>query len=303
MNHSDHPNPYQHQMLYQNDARTPLGRLRLAGMIAGGRGVEPVRPLRVYGSYAVMCIRRGAGVYRDANGLIRDLHAGDAVLVFPELAHWYGPRRGAFWDEFYITFDGPVFDAWRAAGLLDSARPLIRPGLTFTEEWGESVRRLLERRTIGERERARQVADFLTLMDALLRAEPGGANEDAAPAADLYGDADAWRIRACERLEINLERRLSLADVAAEMNLSYETFRKRFHEMTGSTPARYRMARRVEAAQALLRYTPGITNREIAETLGFADEFHFSRRFTQVTGSTPRQYRRALAARDDGGDG
>ena len=37
-----------------------------------------------------------------------------------------------------------------------------------------------------------------------------------------------------------------------------------------------------------------LTGRQIAAALGFNDEFHFSRRFHQITGRTPSQFRAAL---------
>jgi AraC-like DNA-binding protein len=258
-----------------------------------GRGVTSARPLRVYGSYAVMCLLRGAGRYRDINRQNLDLRAGDAVLVFPELAHRYGPRRGQpGWDEFYITFDGPVFDQWREAGLLDAKHPVLRPGTEMVAGWAAQVQNLLERRPVTLRERARQVADFATLLGDLLRTSDSvsAAESPSAPSTET-----AWLGQAQQLLETDLGSDLSLAEVAAAVNLSYETFRKGFREATGTTPAHYRAVRRVEAAQALLHYRPGITNREIAETLGFADEFHFSRRFTQITGATPRAFRQRLA--------
>jgi len=39
---------------------------------------------------------------------------------------------------------------------------------------------------------------------------------------------------------------------------------------------------------------PGSTTRTIAASLGFSDEFHFSRRFKQITGISPREFRRLL---------
>ncbi|MBC8102742.1 MAG: helix-turn-helix transcriptional regulator [Cytophagales bacterium] len=295
-----------HQLLYQNDAQTPLGRLRLAGGITAGRGIVPAHPMRVYGSYAVMCLLRGAGRYRDAGGIRCDLRAGNAVLVFPELAHWYGPRRGQpGWDEFYLTFDGPVFDQWREAGLLEMTRPILQPGEALLAAWVEQVRRLLEQRLVTSRERARQVAEFAALLGDLLRASETETDSPAAVEGDT-GDtgntgvtpsppsSTAWLGQARQMLETNLARDLPPAEVAASVHQSYETFRKRFREMVGVTPARYRAIRRIEAAQALLRYTPGITNREIAQILGFADEFHFSRRFTQIAGATPRDFRQGV---------
>lgn len=290
--------PFIHQLLYQNEVSTPLGRLGIAGIQQNGRGVTSARSLRVYGSYAVMCVSRGAGRYRDIHRQNRDLQAGDAVLVFPELAHRYGPRRHQpAWDEFYITFDGPLFDQWRESGLLDAAHPVLHPGVAAVSDWTARVRELLERRTTTVKERARQVADFATLLGELLKSSGNllGMEETSATPAP-----DAWAEHAKQLLQTDLGRDLPLTEVAAAVNQSYETFRKGFREATGTTPAHYRALRRIEAAKALLRYTPGITNREIAETLGFADEFHFSRRFTQIAGITPRAFRQQLLENPQG---
>ncbi len=284
-----------HQLLYQNEASTPLGSLGIAGLMLNGRGVTSVRPLRVYGSYAVMCLLRGAGRYRDINRQNIDLQAGDVVLVFPELAHRYGPQRGQpGWDEFYITFDGPLFDQWREAGLLDTRHPVLRPGIDRAAAWAAKVQNLLERRPVLVRERARQVADFATLLGELLRISDSAS---AAEGPSTPALPTAWLAQAQQLLETDLGSGLSLTDVAAAVNVSYETFRKGFRDATGTTPAHYRAIRRIEAAKALLRYRPGITNREIAETLGFADEFHFSRRFAQITGVTPRAFRQQMGRR------
>ncbi len=286
-----------HQLLYQNSVATPLGHLRLAGSIRNGRGIYPVRPLRVYGSYAVMCLLRGTGHYQDINGRRYEMKAGDAMLVFPELAHWYGPGRAKrVWDEFYVTFDGPLFDQWRDAGLLAVEAPLLRTDPETVKEWSEQVRKLLERPTLTPRERARQVADFATLLGDLLRVSEDSSDdtESAPPTAPL-----PWVVQAQQILQTDLGRDLPLREIAATVHVSYETFRKGFREATGTTPAHYRALRRIEAAKALLRYRSGITNREIAETLGFADEFHFSRRFTGITGVTPRAFRQQMNKSSD----
>ncbi|MBC8102913.1 MAG: helix-turn-helix transcriptional regulator [Cytophagales bacterium] len=286
-----------HQLLYQNTVTTPVGHLRLAGSIRNGRGILPVRPLRVYGSYAVMCLLRGTGHYRDINGRRVDLKAGDAVLVFPELAHWYGPGRTTpTWDEFYITFDGPMFDQWRDAGLLEPENPVLRADVPAIKAWAEQVQHLLERQTLTIKERARQTADFATLLGDLLRVSE---SVSSGRGAAILCPSVPWLIQAERMLQTDLGRDLPLAEVAATVNMSYETFRKGFREATGTTPAHYRARYRIEAAKALIRYRSGITNREIAETLGFADEFHFSRRFTQITGVTPRAFRQQRNKSDD----
>jgi AraC-like DNA-binding protein len=290
-----------HQLLYQNDVSTPLGRLGIAGIIHHGRGVTPIRPLRVYGSYAVMCVLRGAGLYRDINRQNIDLQAGDAVFVFPELAHQYGPRRNQpSWDEFYITFDGPLFDQWREAGLLDTQHPVQHLGTTAIYTWTEQVQALLERHPATIKERARQTADFATLLGELLRSAQSDSKAINKTEENLVSSsAHSWLGQALQLLDTELGNNVPLAEIAASVNQSYETFRKIFREVTGTTPAHYRTIRRIEAAKALLRFNPNITNREIAETLGFSDEFHFSRRFTHIAGIPPRTFRQGLVKKQD----
>ena len=54
---------------------------------------------------------------------------------------------------------------------------------------------------------------------------------------------------------------------------------------------RYRAGRRIETACDLLQYTT-MTGAQIAERLGFSDEYHFSKRFKELRGKSPRQFRR-----------
>ncbi|MDX1931286.1 MAG: AraC family transcriptional regulator [Capsulimonadales bacterium] len=273
---------FSHTLLLRNDLSTPLGCLRLCGEIRNGGGVENFPAMRVYGRYAVVCVLRGRGRFVDRQGAKRKLRAGDAVLVFPEIAHRYGPEASETWDELYLTFDGPVFDLWRQTGLLNPAEP-VHP--IPTSDWPDRLRELVTNHAslTTAAGRLEQVNRFLVLLGALLR--PG----ECEPAFPMRSD---WLGRAQAALDIDLAAPTDLREVAATVDMSYETFRKRFRQATGITPARYRLQRRIAAACELLRYSPQTTNRQVAEMLGFADEFHFSRRFSQVMRLSPREFRR-----------
>jgi len=89
----------------------------------------------------------------------------------------------------------------------------------------------------------------------------------------------------------HLDQDMPMAGIDARLGLSYETFRKSFERQTGVAPARYRAAKRLEAARALLLHTD-LTGRQIADRLGYPDGFYFSRRFKQDAGVSPREFRR-----------
>ncbi|MEO0388477.1 MAG: AraC family transcriptional regulator [Pseudomonadota bacterium] len=93
-------------------------------------------------------------------------------------------------------------------------------------------------------------------------------------------------------IRANLERTISVDDLAAVAGMSASHFGRVFKATVGETPMQYVMAYRVEQAIAMMK-DPARPLGDIALACGFADQAHFSRSFKQVTGQTPRQFRAA----------
>lgn len=89
--------------------------------------------------------------------------------------------------------------------------------------------------------------------------------------------------RLAEKIELS-----QLADIAG---LSVCHFSRAFKQSMGLPPHRYLMRERVAAAARLIRATdrPLV---EISLEVGFSDQSHFTRCFSDVMGDTPRDYRR-----------
>lgn len=261
-------NEFESQVLLQSPDLSTLGGITLAGTLKNSPGWGH-RRFRVLGNYALVLVVDGGGVYQDANGLKLEVVTGDMLLIFPELGHWYGPRSKSLWSEIYAVFEGPIFETLRAAGVLRPSAPKVH-----LDDLYDGNRRL---RAILEMEGEVQVAHLAAFLTELLAETP-----------ELASESSLARARAL--LDANLESEPDWQAVAAESGWAYETFRKRFGEVYGLTPARYRFQRRIEAAKSLLRDTR-LANKEIAAMLGFADEFHFSKRFKQAEGCSPRHFR------------
>jgi AraC-like DNA-binding protein len=255
------------RIVFQTAKGSPLGRITLAGLLRDHAGV-PEKPMRTLGNYAVIYLLRGVGTFADARGFRCKLVPGDFWIVFPEIAHWYGPPKGSLWDEFYIVFSGPVFDLWRAKGLMNLAKPVSH--LEPLDYW---LRRM-EEAVLGAEDSLQQVCSLQQLLAVALE-----ASGEAQP--------PGWLARAQSLLESGDD---SIQNVARAVGVSYERFRKRFTASTGMSPAHYRAVRLVDKACAFI-VAGALTNKQIAARLNMCDEFHFARKFKQIIGLTPAQFR------------
>jgi AraC family transcriptional regulator len=126
----------------------------------------------------------------------------------------------------------------------------------------------------------------------LLRRAAGVPGHDPADGTASVRPAKAFRRRCSEIIRDQLDRNLSLRELAQEFGLSPYHFARLFKQATGFPPHEYQLQMRVTRAQALLLQRPRRTVAEIACELGFADESHMRRHFKRIVGVTPGRFRR-----------
>jgi AraC-like DNA-binding protein len=271
----DMPDPWITKPLPVAAINTPLGMVSLAGQSRANRGIDRAS-MRVLGSYALVYVVAGRSEFGDANGFRATVQAGDAFLLFPEVAHYYDPGPGEPWDDIWLVFNGPAFDAWRAAGLLDPKDPVWH--LEPVAHWRQRIAGVLTGAT-GAGASLVEVTRWLGLLAEMRVARTGGLGA---------ARREIWLESACQALDA-----MSAPDwnrLAGGLGLTYEQFRKKFSAAMGLPPAQYRLARRMDQAALRLR-ADDAPLKAIAAELGFCDEFHFSKLFKRRTGISPSAYR------------
>lgn len=97
----------------------------------------------------------------------------------------------------------------------------------------------------------------------------------------------------------NLNKRLSLNEVAAVFNLSPSYLSQLFAKYVGEGFVEYITGMRIAAAKEMLARGEGRIY-EVAERLGFENAFYFSKVFKKLEGVSPREYLRKLHGLDAG---
>jgi AraC family transcriptional regulator len=88
----------------------------------------------------------------------------------------------------------------------------------------------------------------------------------------------------------NVERAITLTELAAHAGLSRYHFIRAFKSVTGTTPFDYLMQARVERAKTLLGSTD-IPLAEISLRCGFSSQSHMTATFAKLLGVTPARWR------------
>lgn len=117
------------------------------------------------------------------------------------------------------------------------------------------------------------------------------------PALELtrVGLVDRRIRRAVELMHANMDRELTIDEIAAAAHLSPFHFARLFKKLAGATPHAYLASVRAAEAERLLAETD-LSVTEISRRVGYASPSHFAKAFRSATGFTPRDFRSALVS-------
>ncbi len=134
---------------------------------------------------------------------------------------------------------------------------------------------------------------------ALCMLSPGKAHmlvqsvmSELADSASIQSNQSTGKVfDAVSELVLNhLEKRLSLADIAAMLKISREHLARTFKNETGMTVLQYIQSEQLRYARELL-FDRSLLIKEIAYRLGYDNPAHFNRLFKAQTGMTPKEFR------------
>jgi AraC family transcriptional regulator len=100
-----------------------------------------------------------------------------------------------------------------------------------------------------------------------------------------------------DHIQQNLDKDLTLAELAAVVYMSPYHFARLFKGSTGVPPHRFVVRQRIARARGVLA-TPELSIAEISRLVGFRTPNHFTTVFRRVLGITPGAYR-TVALRED----
>jgi AraC-like DNA-binding protein len=206
-------------------------------------------------------------------------------------SHVHGPVPDDPWEVYWFRFDGSSVDQMkRALGIADS--PVFTPYRNDTVEMlFVSLFRELEHLTISSAATINSIVG--QFLDILFRARTDQLQTNV---PDTHISDRLARLHRTVLRTYN--ERWNAERIASELAMSTSHMYRVFNAALGMSPNRWIRSIRIEQARRRLVESRDRVG-EIARQVGYADQFHFSKDFRALTGSSPREFRERERNRAD----
>jgi len=230
--------------------------------------------------YLLIYTLSGSGIAK-VNGKVCNLNSGSAVLIDCRDLHEYWTTSSAPWCFHYLHLDGASMDIFSKLLLSDFNAYQICDKLRFMQQISE-IHDIHNQTNLilNNIHSSNLISGILTALFESYYFEKDRS----------YVDSDAIGT-ACDYMEKNLDKKISIEKISSMVNLSKYYFIRLFQHKKGITPYLYVQLLRINRAKELLISTDRAI-KDIAQAVGFSSTARFSKCFLDLTGTTPTQYRK-----------
>ncbi len=224
---------------------------------------------------------------------IAPLTDGDMVLLGSNLPHvWHQDEDKGGVDAIVVRFEENFLGReFLDRPEMEGVRRLLRRAARGLEVRGQTRREVAQRlRHLAGASGLTRVVDLLAILDLLARAKDLRALASAGYEPTLHATDQGRMERVCDFIHEHLTEDIDRAQLAKLAHLSEGAFSRFFRSRTGKTVPEYINEVRIgRACRLIAEDQHNIT--DIALDCGYRNLANFNRRFREVVGRTPREYR------------
>ncbi|MDD5184650.1 MAG: AraC family transcriptional regulator [Paludibacter sp.] len=236
---------------------------------------------RILHEYQFVYITKGKGTLRFDSGEEIPISKGILFVIFPGQWHTYQPLTESGWNEYYIGFEGSVFDSIVEKSFISRENQILEVGIN--EELVNLFTCAIE---VAESDKICSQQYLSGIVLHILGLALSVSQNKIFEVGDVVQKIEQAKIIMNE----NVYKNIDPEELANKLSISYSWFRKVFKDYTGYAPAKYFQELKLRKAKHLLVSTSHSV-KVISYMLDYNSTEHFFSLFKKITGFTPLEYR------------
>ncbi len=233
--------------------------------------------------YILYFVNEGRGSVTVRNATFK-VEAGQGFVVFPGVGTSFHSHYRDTMNVTWVAFSGYLVDRYLSRANLSVYEPV------FADNEQQEARghfdALLEASQRFPNRYCKIMSQLYSIFSFLLdNVLPQTRTEAATP--------EFYLMRALDFIDTNYFENITVEDIAADVGTSRKTLASVFSSLTGFSPKDYLIYYRLSKAVDLLR-DPNMSMEMIAASVGYNDQFYFSKQFKKNLGMTPSECRKAM---------
>lgn len=237
---------------------------------------------RVLDEYQLVYITEGQGYFVSESVSLTKVSSGSMMMIFPGERHLYYPDSEVGWSELWVGFKGDGHLDKTIGAFFDKSSPILNIGMSDT------------------------VCDIYSRILALAKFEKVGTQQSIGgfvhallgyvfykvSNSSIAGFKNINKIQHAQMLlRESVTTRVSPADIAVTLGVSYSLLREQFKTVTGMSMSEYLIRQRINHAKSLLTSSDK-SIKEIAFESGYESTSRFCCSFVQHVGCTATEFRK-----------
>lgn len=212
-----------------------------------------------------------------------EVKEGQGFLIPPHLISSYEADKGDPWSYMWIEFDGLKAEHFIKQAGLDRDHLIFQQAKNAKES--PVYKQLIKLIEEHDKRSSLIIANAYHFIDALIE-------ESIYHVQDKHDEIKEFYIReALNYIELNFQNQISVEDISEHCNLNRHYFSRLFKEKMSTSPQNFLIRYRLSKACELLKYSQ-MNLQEIAEAVGYSNQFNFSTAFKRHYQLSPQHWKK-----------
>ncbi len=237
---------------------------------------------RVLPTFQLIYITAGQGIL-EVGETSYTLRPGSAFILLPGMKHRYKPVFETGWHEYWAGFQGEYFIKLMEKGVLSKERIFFEVGLYdfMISTFNQIIDEVKNQRPLFQ---LKACSGIISLLAEILTRE---RRKDQPNSYQKIVEKTKYL------METNIFSAVNLSDISEQIGVSTSKLNEIFKTYTSMTPYQYFIHIKILKAESLLEQKD-VSVKEVAYSLGFEDQYYFSRLFKNKTGIAPSNWNKLI---------